>query len=79
MIILLAIIAVLLAINIVVSYSNADSIATAILVSSGAKAPPKPTFNPSKPTKETDEQRRERILLENIEAYDGTSKGQVKI
>jgi hypothetical protein len=29
--------------------------------------------------KETEEQRRERILLENVENYDGTPKGQIKL
>jgi hypothetical protein len=43
------------------------------------KPPLKLNLMPHKPVKETDEQRRERVLLENIEAYDGTSKGQVKI
>jgi hypothetical protein len=43
------------------------------------KPAPEAIILPRKPVKETDEQRRERVLLENIEAYDGTSKGQVKI
>jgi hypothetical protein len=43
-----------------------------------AKTPSKPLFKPKEP-KETEEQRRQRILDENIENYDGTGKGQVKI
>jgi uncharacterized protein YxeA len=35
----------------------------------------KPIFKP----KETEEQKRERILLENIEAYDGTGRNQQKL
>ena len=40
--------------------------------------PHKPIFKPKEP-KETEEQKRERILNENIENYDGSGKGQVKI
>jgi len=39
---------------------------------------PKPIFKPKEP-EETPEQRRERILLENVENYDGTPKGQIKL
>lgn len=42
------------------------------------KPPSKPLFKPKEP-KETEEQRKERILLENIESYDGTPKGQQKL
>jgi ABC-type amino acid transport system permease subunit len=42
------------------------------------ETPRKPIFKPKEP-KETEEQRKQRILLENIERYDGTGKGQVKI
>jgi hypothetical protein len=39
--------------------------------------PTKPKHN--KPIAETDEQRRQRILNENIENYDGSPKGQIKL
>lgn len=38
----------------------------------------KPLFKPKEPPG-TEEQRRERILLENVENYDGTPKGQIKL
>lgn len=38
----------------------------------------KPIFKPKEPP-ETEEQRRQRILDENIENYDGTPKGQIKL
>jgi hypothetical protein len=41
--------------------------------------PHKPLLKPIFKPKETEEQKRERILLENIEAYDGTPKGQQKL
>lgn len=40
--------------------------------------PHKPLFKPKEP-EETEEQRRERILLENVENYDGSPKGQIKL
>jgi hypothetical protein len=43
------------------------------------KPPLKLNLMPHKPAKETDEQRRERLLWENIENYDGTPKGQQKL
>jgi len=43
------------------------------------KPPLKLNFMPNKTMRESEEQRKERILLENVEAYDGTSKGQVRI
>lgn len=42
------------------------------------ETPSKPLFKPKEP-EETEEQRRERILLENVENYDGTPKGQIKL
>lgn len=41
--------------------------------------PIKPKITASKPIKETEEQRRQRILDENVENYDGTGKGQIKL
>jgi len=40
---------------------------------------PKPLLKPIFKPKETEEQKRERILLENIEAYDGTGRNQQKL
>jgi hypothetical protein len=80
MIVILIIIAALLAANIVVSWLNADTIATAIYASKDIPImPPKPVFKHDKPIKETEEQRRQRILNENIENYDGSPKGQIKL
>jgi hypothetical protein len=78
MIILLTIVAVLLAANIVISYFNADTIATAILISKDMpKAPPKPMFKP-KEKEPTPEEIKYSKILANIDAYDGSGKGQVK-
>jgi hypothetical protein len=78
MIILLTIIAVLLAANIVISYLNADTVATAILMTTGKeKALPKPIFKP-KPKEPTPEEIKYSKILANIDAYDGTSRNQVK-
>jgi hypothetical protein len=41
--------------------------------------PHKPLLKPIFKPKETEEQKRERILLENIEAYDGTGRNQQKL
>lgn len=43
------------------------------------ETPSKPLFKRDKPIPETDEQRRQRILDENVENYDGTNHRQVKI
>lgn len=43
------------------------------------ETPPKPKLKPSKPIKETEEQRRYKTILDNIDNYDGTGKGQTKI
>lgn len=43
------------------------------------KPPSKPLFKRDKPITETPEQIRERTILENLEAYDGTGKGQIKV
>jgi hypothetical protein len=40
--------------------------------------PHKPLFKPKEP-KETEEEKRLRILSENIENYDGSAKGQIKL
>jgi hypothetical protein len=40
--------------------------------------PHKPLFKPKEP-KETEEEKRARIIRENIENYHGSSEGQVKI
>lgn len=42
------------------------------------EAPSKPLFKPKEP-KETEEQRKQRMINENVENYDGTGKGQKKI
>lgn len=42
------------------------------------KTPSKPLFKPKDPP-ETEEQRRQRILDENVDNYMGNGKGQIKI
>ena len=42
------------------------------------KPPSKPLFKPKEP-KPTAEETREKTIMENLEAYDGTGKGQVKV
>jgi len=53
-----------------------------LAVNKTVETPPKPLLKPlfgPKEPEETPEQRRERILLENVENYDGTPKGQIKL
>ena len=42
------------------------------------KPPSKPLFKPKEPNP-TAEETREKAIMENLEAYDGTGKGQVKV
>jgi hypothetical protein len=50
-----------------------------IAVNKTPDIPHKPLLKPIFKPKETEEQKRERILLENIEAYDGTGRNQQKL
>ena len=69
----------LLALNIWALLFCAEKISKAILISRDKPIPkPKPLFKP-KETPETEEEKKLRILNENIENYDGTGRGQVKI
>jgi hypothetical protein len=52
--------------------------AVKLLTKAEPPKPHKPLFKPKEP-KETEEEKRLRILSENIENYDGSAKGQIKL
>jgi hypothetical protein len=45
----------------------------------GTETPPKEKFKPSKPKEPTPEEIKYSKILDNIESYNGSGKGQVKI
>jgi hypothetical protein len=64
-----------------ISYVSVVIWAVRVLISESRTEPPKPhkpLFKPKEP-KETEEEKRLRILSENIENYDGSAKGQIKL
>jgi hypothetical protein len=50
-----------------------------IRTSQGAETPPKEKFKPSKPKEPTPEEIKYSKILANIDAYDGSGKGQTKV